>query len=221
MNSELERISKKLKRHLESAKEAIANAALEGDWERSKAITEAAKLIDSTNAELKIVSEKVAKALDAFDNAMRINAPSTKSPQKRLRVTIFWTRADFAKPNEILDEETAAETLVRFIESLVLVIGPQILPAIANVPNGASGLVSRAPETDFRNPNSNVLYAHAPLGPTGWFLKTHSSTKQKADQVRGVAAIAGLPSCAVEVEMIDKREGRDRSSPAMSVISVI
>jgi hypothetical protein len=110
--------------------------------------------------------------------------------------------AGYELDDETIDEGKGAETFAKLIERLSSEIGKEILPVIQRIRMGGSGLVSQSPRTDFVNPATNELYGFKSVGETSWFLKTHSSTSQKIDQIHQIKTLLGLPSIAIETETV-------------------
>lgn len=104
--------------------------------------------------------------------------------------------------DETLDKGNGAETFANFIERLIAVMGIDILQDIKRIRMGGSGLVSQSPHTDFVNPATNELYGFKKIGDTSWYLKTHSSTNQKIDQIHQIKTLLGWPSAAIEIDAV-------------------
>lgn len=70
-------------------------------------------------------------------------------------------------------------------------------------------LLSRNPHVDFSYFKRGSLESEYPnrlIGDSGYFLKTHGSTPDKANDVRETSQFLGLPGGAVNVEEVDKDE---------------
>ena len=144
--------------------------------------------------------EKLAKRANLkFDSATKSH---TKAGRTKLNIMIRWSKAGKNLPDEFINEDKAADALVKFISCLVRVYGTEIMSSIAQIPNGACGLVSRHPSANFRNPANGQLYGYKEIDSTGWSVKTHSSTAQKADQIAQIKTALGMERHSVEVDVV-------------------
>lgn len=198
--SDLSSLLEEITNRIEKSKLIVGEAGLDGDWDRAQAVGAAAKSLERIMPKAKELERELRKGIAEFDKATQKN---TKSPQTHLAITICWSRAGRSIPGETIAAKKAADTLVGFIESMVRQFGPMALPIIAKIGNGGSGLISQN-SGDFRNPQSGELYGHSPIGKTGWFVKTHSSTETKAEQIRQITKALDLNPSAVEIKIVEK-----------------
>ena len=201
MIEEFKHIAGELDARLSSAREAIAEAAMVNDWDRAQRITSTAQALETTRLRVETLGREVRKAVAEFDAATRHH---TKSKRTKLLITIRWGLAGVSLPDQVIDDDKAADAIGHLIEALVSVQGAAILPEIGKIRAGGSGLVSQDPDHDFRNPNSHEPYGHRPVGATGWAIKTHSSTGQKREQIEQIRIRLGFPPKAIEVEVVEK-----------------
>ncbi len=201
MKDELQPLKDELEDRINLAKEAIADAGLAGDWSHAQAVAGAVKDLESSLKRLADVRTELQRAIITFDNLTKSN---TRAPITRLLIHVDWRVAGKDRPSALVDEPTGAEAMARFIETLVEVLGQEILTSIQRIPTGGSGLVSKNPRTDFINPANGEIYGHKPIGNTGWHVKTNTSTKNKAEQIQQINTILGLPRHAVEVEIVER-----------------
>jgi hypothetical protein len=201
MNDELQPLKDEIQDRIDMAREAIADAALAGDWNHAQAVTSAVKSLESSLVRLAEVRKELQRAIVTFD---QLTKTTTRAAQTRLIISLDWRATGKDLSTVLIDEPTGAESLAKFLESLVDVLGVETLNLIQRVQAGGSGLVSRSPRTDFMNPASGELYGHKPIGTTSWYVKTHSSTKTKTDQIHQIKTLLGFPRHAVEVEAVKR-----------------
>lgn len=201
MNDELTTWKEQTSKRSQLAREAMADAGEANDWDHAKAVTESMRQVSAALEHLMQARKEWQQSLAAFD---QLTKEHTKARQTRLRITIHWKLAGRDRSDEFIDEPKAADSLARYIGSLTEVLGSEILPSIMRIPNGGSGLVSRNPQTDFVNPSTGDIYGYRSINHTGWHVKTHSSTQDKAEQVREIAARLNLPGQSVVVEVVEK-----------------
>ncbi len=201
MIEELKSTAEDLETRLNGARNSIAEAAMAGEWEKAQTITAAAKRLEEVRHQIDTLSREIRRAITDYDAATRSH---TKAKHTKLVIKIRWTLAGESLPDELIDHDNAADAISNLMESLVSVQGTSILPEIQKIRVGNSGLVSQAPEREFRNPNNNEPYGYRAIGKTGWSIKTHSSTSQKQEQIHQIKTMLGLPRQAIEVEVVEK-----------------
>lgn len=201
MIEDLKNITDKLQGRMKNARNAIAEAALENNWDKAQVITAAAKQLQEVSAKIDGLNKEVRKAIAEFDAATKSH---TKAKHTRLSITVRWTLSGENRADEVIDDDSAADTVKRFLKSLVAVYGQGILLAVERLRVGNSGLVSRDTARDFRNPNTDEPYAFREIGDTGWSVKTHSSTAQKMEQIDQIRSLLGMPRESVEIGQVEK-----------------
>lgn len=186
-----------------AARQAIATAAIAGDMAKVSAITAALKplstALDSLNTARRIWQQQI-NALDVLTKAEQ-----TKEPQTRLRITINWRAAGHDRPERFIDEPQAAASLVRYLQTLIEVLGSNVLPRIQAIRVLKNALVSQTPLRDFMNPKQGEAYSHHRIGNTGWFVNTNTSTEHKAEQIGEIRKLLGMPLGAVHVDIVKKQ----------------
>lgn len=186
-----------------AARQAIATAAIAGDMAKVSAITAALKPLGSALDSLITARRDWQQQLNALD--MLTKAEQTKEPQTRLRITINWRTTGYDRPDTFIDEPQAATSLVRYIQTLIEVIGSNVLPRIQTIRVLKNALVSQNPLRDFMNPKKGEAYSHHQIGNTGWFVNTNTSTEHKAEQIAEIRKLVGMPLGAVHVETVRKQ----------------
>ncbi len=183
------------------AREAIADAGLAGDWSHAQAVAGAVQGLEASLLRLAEVRNELQRAIVTFD---QLTKTTTRAPHTRLIISLDWRATGKDLPSVLVDEPTGAESLAKFLDILVEVHGTDVLNSIQRVRAGGSGLVSRSPRTDFINPANGEPYGHKPIGATTWYVKTHSSTKTKTEQIHQIKTLLGFPRHAVEVEIVER-----------------
>ena len=186
-----------------AARQAIATAAIAGDMQKVAAITAALKPLDGALEALIKARREWQQKMDALDALTK--AEQTKEPQTRLRITIDWRVAGQNRSEQIIDAPQAAASMVSYIETLVEVFGPSILPRLQEIRVLKNVLVSQSPQRDFMNPKQGEPYSHHRIGNTGWFVNTNTSTGHKKEQIDEIRRLLRLPHGAVHVEIVKKQ----------------
>lgn len=199
MNDEIQILRDELNERISTAREAIADAALENDWPRAQSIATAVTTLQASLQKLIEVRSQIRQALTQFDQLTRT---TTRAARTKPVITIHWRLAGHDLEDETIDEGKGADTLAHYLERLVAVLGGDILPVIQRIRMGGSGLVSQSPHSDFVNPATGELYGFKNIGGTTWFVKTQSSTNQKDEQIHQIKTLLGLPSQAIETDII-------------------
>lgn len=201
MNDDLQSLQDEIEDRINMAREAIAEAGLTGDWSHAQAVAGAVKNLKASLQRLTEVRKDLRRAMLSFDQLTKSN---TKAAHTRLLVRLDWRAAGCDRSSVLVDEPTGAEALAKFLEELVEVRGVDILPHIQRIPCGGSGLVSRNPRLDFINPATGEEYGNRPISTTGWHVKTHTSTRDKAEQIHQIKTLMGFPRHAIEVDVLEK-----------------
>lgn len=196
MSEALSKIITRLDATAKEAKEAIADAAMAGEYDRVQKITEAVKALVAIQEQLEQLSKPMSKALDELEKALAVSH-HTKGPQTTLRVSVKNTQGQTV----VFDEKHASETLKRFIEFVTRGHDCETkLRKIATITSGGGAMVSRHPTSDFINPKQGTHYSYLPIGGTGWSVKTQTSTEVKVAQIREILIVLGLPSSYAKIE---------------------
>jgi len=128
-----------------------------------------------------------------------------KSPRKKIRVEIDWSRMGKTnKGKEVISEHMASDTLTQWVIRLYQEIGEKILPTLQGVRINRGPLVSNDPQKDFKNNADGTLYQHQPILDTGYYVLTHSKTSQKVGDIQKACRALGLPAGMVAVAEADK-----------------
>jgi hypothetical protein len=186
-----------------AARQAIATAAIAGDIAKVTAITSALKPLSSSLDALIRARREWQQQLDVL--GAHTKAEQSKEPQTRLRITINWHATGHERQDQLIDEPQAAASLATYIKTLVEVFGPSVLPRIQEIRVLKNALVSEWPQRDFMNPKQGEPYSHHPIGSTGWFVNTNTSTEHKAEQISEIRKLLRLPLGAVHVEIVKKQ----------------
>ena len=130
-----------------------------------------------------------------------------KSPRKKIKVEIDWTRLGKpTKGKEIINEHMASHTLTKWVVRLYQEIGEQVLITLHNVRINRGPLVSNDPRSDFLNHADGTIYQHQPVLDTGYHVLTHSNSSQKVGDIQKACKALGLPTGMVVVAELDKSD---------------
>lgn len=120
-----------------------------------------------------------------------------------IAVTIDWTAVGKIHPKQTICERKASDTLRIFFETIHDQFGIETLARLVAVRANRAPLLSRQPQVDFLNSKQGVCYQHQPVGSTGWYVLTHSSTSEKLAIIKQVGRALRFPAGAVYVQEVD------------------
>jgi hypothetical protein len=129
-----------------------------------------------------------------------------KGGRKKMRIVIDWSRLGKAGGKEIICEHLASASLARFVSRLYEVMGIETLDRLTKLRVPRGPFVSKNPRIDYWNPADHDTYQHQPVHRSGFFVLTHSETKQKVEDVAKVSQFLKLPLGAIVAETVDKLE---------------
>jgi hypothetical protein len=109
-----------------------------------------------------------------------------------LIVVIDWPAAGIAAPEQVIAFPKASATLQSFATRIWRRMGIGKLAMLHAVRTGRGPLVSNRPTKEFVNGKTGKLFAHHPIGDSGWYVITHSSTSEKIDHIRKAASLLHL-----------------------------
>ena len=181
-------------------REAIADAAIEGNLAMVQTLTEALSPLQGTLDSLVESRRCWQRQMETIQS--HLSTAGTRSAVTRLQIVINWRASGRSLEPLTLQESTAAKTLAKFLDALARILGADIFPKLKTLPVGSAGLVSRQPEMEFINPVTGEIYGHQQVGVTGWFVHTHTANSSKLDQIEKVCALLSLPLGTVTAKMI-------------------
>ena len=129
---------------------------------------------------------------------------ATRGGRKKVRIEIDWPRLGKPGGKEIICEHLASASLAKFVSRLYEAMGIEILEKLAKLRVNRGPFVTRNPRIDYWNPVDQDAYQHQPIGQSGFFVLTHSETKQKVEDVAKASQFLRLPPGAVVAEAVDK-----------------
>ena len=109
----------------------------------------------------------------------------------------------------VIDEPKASDSLVKFLTLLYETRGISVLEKLSRHRFSRGVLLSKSPHADFgylKNGSHESEYTNKPILNSGFHLKTHGTTTDKANDVREICQCLGLPAGAVTVQEIEKNE---------------
>jgi len=136
--------------------------------------------------------------------------PLKNGRKEQMRIRIEINGALLGKPgkNEVICEHKASNSLAKFLTRLHGIKGVEVLEKLSKFRVNRRMLVSKNPKTDYRYRSGSVekIYAHQPIGDSGFFVLTTSPTEQKVEDIKNVCRFIGLPADMVKVEEIEKND---------------
>jgi len=128
---------------------------------------------------------------------------------KKIRIEIFGELSGEPSGKKLICEHNASDSMVKFVTWLYERDGIGVLEKLARHRFSRGILISKTPHADFgylKHGSRASEYSNRPIGNSGYFLKTHGQTGDKANDVREICQCLGLPTGAVKVEEVDKDE---------------
>lgn len=121
------------------------------------------------------------------------SASSRKRPKTKIRVKMTWQADKEDMAPEVMCEDSAADTLLRFVERLADVYGKEVLGKLESLSVNRGPLVTRKP---------NPKYSHKRVHGSDYFVLTHSSTSEKVDILQKVMSHLRLSPSLLQIEVI-------------------
>jgi hypothetical protein len=182
---------------LEQILAKIQLAAGAGDLERISRLNQLAKRVreieegtKAFDAELAQITSEVEGKETSDRTYQAVASPPIHSGP--IVVTIDFPHLGVNHAAVVISERQASDTMRRVIEALVAAKGPSILQSLTQLRVNRGPIVTQDPEHDYKNPQTGQLYAHQPVGSTGFFVLTHSATVEKVRDLGLVAETLGL-----------------------------
>jgi len=132
---------------------------------------------------------------DAFEQPDALQASTTRT-HGNLRVTINWSLLGLSRPDEAIQEATAAATQAVLIGKLIE-WKPELLNRFQNIPVARTYSLSGNPDADFLNPRTNQTFGHKLVPGTKVYLFTNTSTDAKCQDIVALRQRIGLPTGSI------------------------
>jgi hypothetical protein len=199
----------------------IGDFAAKNDVEAIRRLSEIATRIKSMQESLDAIEHdaaEIAASLERFA-AVPVASVSTlpaaaepepddhygRSKARRLRIEVDWNALGTSGGREVISERMASDTLVKFLQRLHSILGPEAVEKLASFRISRGPLVSKDPNRDFRNHTNGTVYSHQRIAGTAFYVLTHSQTSQKVSDIRQACRFLGLPAGAITVTDVEKR----------------
>ena len=129
-------------------------------------------------------------------------APSPSIRPDDFVIELHWPKTAGVSREDITAADTkASRCLVRFMERLYATLGDSGMQLAENVSTSRGPLVSRSPQTSYRNQRSDEIYSNHPIADSGWYVITHSSTAEKIRQLVDLGRALKLPPGALRAQV--------------------
>jgi hypothetical protein len=202
MKAQLEELNQQLDTRLDELKIRLGEMALEGEFEKLQAVSEQAKELERGRDLLRQAERCISAAERKLETLSRTH---TKASPTVLKIILRWSRLGASGQDEVIEERMAADALPRLFERLAERLGSSILDRAGAIRFSDRPVISRNPARDWVNPNNGECYAAKPIGHSGWHVITHSSTKQKIEQINAVGRGLGFPIGAILAEAVARQ----------------
>src|SRR5438445_10840986 len=133
----------------------------------------------------------------------------SRKEAKKIRIEISEHLSGELAGKKVIDEHKASDSLVKFVTWLYETRGISVLEKLSRHRFSRGVLLSKSPHADFgylKNGSHESEYTNKPISNSGFHLKTHGTTTNKANDVREICQCLGLPAGAVTVQEVEKNE---------------
>ena len=133
----------------------------------------------------------------------------SRKEAKKIRIEISEHLSGELAGKKVIDEHKASDSLVKFVTWLYETRGISVLEKLSRHRFSRGVLLSKSPHADFgylKNGSHESEYTNKPISNSGFHLKTHGTTTDKANDVREICQCLGLPAGAVTVQEVEKNE---------------
>ena len=155
---------------------------------------------------------RLEEALHSYADGARTSAAAPPAPEtpredpisgkKKLRVTIDLPRLGKPGAKEIICERHSSKTLTRLVCRLYEELGENALRTLSTMDVNRGKLISKNPDSDFRNHATGKPYKNHPILSSGYRVMTGSSTPEKAAAINRFTKILSLPMGAIFAEEV-------------------
>jgi len=195
-----------LRKQENDAKIAIADAAMESNFDRVEQLSAISREFSSQIEQWEASSKSISKTLTELTKTLSAG-PHTKSPAKILCIEVYQDpyphSASTSKTcgRHVIQEPTAAESLAKFL-ALASRESHKILQKLADSKPGR--FLSRQPEKEFINPVKGTPYSSLQIGHSSWHVKTATSTAQKIEEIEHTLNVLGVSPDCILVSSVSK-----------------
>jgi hypothetical protein len=212
MKQKLEQLSK-------TAMDIISTFARKGDAASIARIAGTASRIQQLQEQLFHIEQEIPQIDEKLKNFTLVQAPpeprgssadpftlgNGRAEKKKLRITIDWARLGKPGGKEVICEHMSSHTMTKWAARLYQQFGPETLQKLAGFRISRGPMLSKNPQSDFLNKTSGTVFAHQPIGDSGYYILTHSQNSQKVTDIRRACQrVLSLPVGTVLVEEIEK-----------------
>lgn len=176
----------------------IQSAATAGDLDGIAHLNQLAKRVREIEESQSALVAELSRISAQVDGAPKPNEPQpmhsgiSYNRTGPIVVIADFPRLGINRPQLVISERQASETVRKVIEVLAEARGPVVLEQLAQLRVNRGPFVSRDPERDYKNPQSGQLYSHQRIGNTGFSVLTHSATAEKIRDLKRVAETLNL-----------------------------
>lgn len=206
-----------LKKLSQQTMELVTSYAAKNDVEAIQQLSSAAsriKQIQDRMAAIELEVASIESFLEGFHGTRRTDfstepiefdeKPERRSRNKKLQITIDWSRAGRAGGVETISENTSSASMAKFAKRLIAFQGDGVLETLSNYRVNRGPLVSRFPERDYLNPSTGATYGHQRIDGTAYSILTHSANTEKVADLRELTKVLKLPFGMVKIEEVEK-----------------
>lgn len=171
----------------------IQQAATAGDLDSIAHLNQLAKRVREIEEGQSALEADLVRISAEVDGSVKTNSPQPMLPGVSYNKTgpivviLDFPRLGINRPQVVISERQASETMRKVMEVLVEVKGLTVLDQLAQLRVNRGPLVSGDPVRDYTNPQSGQLYSHQRIGNTGYSVLTHSATAEKIRDLKKVA----------------------------------
>lgn len=194
--------------------EKIQSAAVSQDVEEISRLTPLSKKLQALATKLEGLSAQISDIEEEFENPNRAKPPQmtkvvvpaakvSKGRRTHLRIEIDWEANGHSYPRQVIEEPTAAASMITLLRTLHCRLGIKVLEKAEGFIINRGPFVSSKPFEDYRNPSTGEIYGNSHISGTRFNVLTHSETKQKVSDLRKfLKGVVGFRSDSFSVKKV-------------------
>lgn len=203
MNENLRKAIGQIETRIDEITQQIGPMAVQGELDK---VQEVSALTQELKAGLALLIDGQKRIHAAERRLEPLLKTHTKAAPTVLVIKIEWRKLGVNRDQETIAESMATDSLEKLYTRLEHELGSEILERGSEVRFGERPILSRQPDRDWVNPNTDEPYAARAIGNSGWHAITHSSTKQKIEQIETFRSQLKLPLGSISAEAVPRKE---------------
>ena len=198
------------KQTLDRLLEGIKAATVRMDLAEITRLSKMAQRVQAIEAQVGVLNQELRQIENSLGIGRGSAAPTETKPSFNLEnasaaasgdmvVEVNWSLCKIDRPNARISDRKVSDTMVSFMEELQAALGIEALRKLSAFKVSRGPLVSQNPQTDYVNNATGAIYVNHPIGHTGFYVLTHSSTAEKVAALVEAWRFLGLTPGALTV----------------------